>query len=206
MAQGTFNSLFPTPVYTHTADVYGLKAEEKDFISKLEFQENRLNHRSLDSYVLDREDMASLRNHIDHHLQIFFRETWQPGNGVSLKITQSWVNKCFPGEAHHKHAHTNSVISGVFYINADPSTDKIFFDKGTYDPLQLEPVDFNLWNSTSWYFPVTTGMLVLFPSNLLHFVDAVEGSNERDVRMSLSFNTFFEGTIGSEFLLSELQL
>jgi uncharacterized protein (TIGR02466 family) len=206
MAQGTFNSLFPTPVYTHTTDVYDLKAEEKDFISKLEFQENRLNHRSLDSYVLDREDMASLRNHIDHHLQIFFRETWQPGNEVSLKITQSWVNKCFPGEAHHKHAHTNSVISGVFYLNADPSTDKIFFDNGTYDPLQIAPVEFNIWNSTSWYFPVTTGMLVLFPSHLLHFVDAVEGSNERDVRMSLSFNTFFEGTIGSEFLLSELKL
>lgn len=206
MTQGTFNSLFPTPVYTHTDDVYLLKSAEKDFVNQLEFQENRMNHRSVNSYVLDNENLKGLRAHIEQHLQIFFKETWQPGNDVSLKLTQSWINKCHPGEAHHKHAHTNSIVSGVYYINADPETDKIFFDKGVFDHMQINPVNFNIWNSSSWFFPVMSGMLVLFPSNLLHFVDAVESTSIRDVRMSLSFNTFFEGTVGSEFLLSELKL
>lgn len=205
MSQSTIHSLFPTPVYTTGLD-YILSEKELNFIQSQEFQSNKYNHRSIDSYLLEKEELSKLRNEIDKHLQYYFKEIFQPNNKVSLNITQSWCNKTYPGEMHHKHAHTNSIVSGVYYLNANPETDRIYFDKGTFDPLQIEPINYNLYNASSWFFPVQTGMLVLFPSSLLHYVDVVKTDESRDVRVSMSFNTFVKGSIGSEFFLSELNL
>ena len=40
-------------------------------------------------------------------------------SSIHLKITQSWINFTKKGEYHHPHAHPNSLISGVFYVEAD---------------------------------------------------------------------------------------
>jgi uncharacterized protein (TIGR02466 family) len=195
------HNLFPTAVSTTDLD-YTIDNSEFDFINQQEFQDNRHNHRSVDSYLLEKNELSSLRNEINKHVQMYFKEVYQPNDHVSLHITQSWCNKTYPGEMHHKHAHTNSIISGVYYVSANADLDRIWFDKGNVDSLQIEPVNFNSYNATSWYFPVHSGQLVLFPSSLLHYVNVVE----KDVRVSLSFNTFVKGSIGSEFLLSELNL
>lgn len=205
MTQSNMHNLFPTPVYTTGLD-YIISKKELDFIESQEFQSNKYNHRSINSYLLEEEELSTLRNEIDKHVQFYFKEVFQPDNKVSLNITQSWCNKTFPGEMHHKHAHTNSIISGVYYINANPETDRIYFDKGIFNPLEIEAVNYNIYNASTWYFPVETGMLVLFPSNLLHYVDIVKTDQSRDVRVSMSFNTFIKGSIGSEFFLSELNL
>ena len=205
MADTKIHNLFPTPVYTTGLD-YIIPQDELNFIKSQDFQQNKYNHRSIDSYLLEREELSTLRNEIDKHVQFYFKEVYQPNNQVSLHITQSWCNKTFPGEMHHKHAHTNSLVSGVYYISANPNTDSIWFDKGIFNPLEIEPVTYNIHNASTWYYPVSTGMLVLFPSSLLHYVDIVQEDQERESRMSLSFNTFIKGSIGSEFFLSELNV
>jgi uncharacterized protein (TIGR02466 family) len=112
------------------------------------------------------------------------------------------VNYSEPGQYHHKHAHPNSFVSGVFYIQTNPN-DKIFFYRDGYSQIKFPPAEWNSWNSESWWFEAITGRLILFPSSLTHMVPTVEGE---DVRVSLSFNTFPAGTVGEEMDLTGLKL
>ena len=61
----------------------------------------------------------------------------------------------------------------------------------------------NLWNSQTWFFPVETGDLIMFPSSTTHQVETKQGNN---TRISLAFNTFYKGSVGSNFQLTELIL
>jgi uncharacterized protein (TIGR02466 family) len=102
---------------------------------------------------------------------------------------------------HHKHQHPNSFISGVFYINSNKEFDKIKFFKEDYKTIKPEVTNWNLYNSESWWFPVETGDIVLFPSSLSHCVEVKKGDN---TRISLAFNTFVKGCVGNNKNLTEL--
>ena len=82
---------------------------------------------------------------------------------------------------------------------------KILFTKGRYQ--QIKPITdkekFNLWNSETWFFPVETGQLIMFPSSTTHQVETKQGNN---TRISLAFNTFYKGSVGSNSELTELIL
>jgi hypothetical protein len=60
--------------------------------------------------------------------------------------------------------------------------------------IDVSTKQYNNWNSTSWCLPTQTGDLLLFPSYLAHMVEEI--SEEKEVRVSLSFNTFLKGQIG----------
>ena len=62
---------------------------------------------------------------------------------------------------------------------------------------------YNIWNSDTWFFPVQTGNLFIFPSSTIHQVETKKGDN---TRISLAFNTFYKGEIGSNSGLTELIL
>ena len=97
-------------------------------------------------------------------------------------------------------------MSGVFYFDSDVKNDKILFShsKG-YQQIspETDKEKFNLWNSGTWFFPVETGNLFMFPSSTTHQVETKKGSN---TRISLAFNTFYKGTVGSNYELTELIL
>mgnify|MGYP003150075757 CR=1 FL=1 len=61
----------------------------------------------------------------------------------------------------------------------------------------------NAFNSAFWWFAVKTGQIMLFPSSLNHSVEAKQGNN---TRVSLSFNVFIKGNIGSDDRLNTLAL
>ena len=48
---------------------------------------------------------------------------------TSFYITQSWLNYTNEKQVHYPHSHPNSIISGVYYINANPKFDYIRFKK-----------------------------------------------------------------------------
>ena len=58
-------------------------------------------------------------------------------------------------------------------------------------------------NSDTWFFPVKTGDLIMFPSSTTHQVETKQGNN---TRISLAFNTFISGLIGEPECLNELNL
>ena len=195
--------IFPVPIY-QTILNREISTEEKNFINKLERTKNSYNYNSKNNYVLDEEPLSTLKKELFLRVEDYFQKIITPKTNVLPYITQSWVNWTKSGEEHHKHAHSNSLFSGVFYIDADEEYDSIkFFKIHTYESLSIEPYEYHLFNSESWTFKVKTGDIILFPSSLGHLVESKIGDN---LRTSLSFNTFIRGTIGVDVELTELKL
>jgi len=196
------HNLFPTAVGIYKLD-RDLTDKEIDFIKGQDTRPNMGNTTSTDNTILRNKPLIKIRDFIETSIADYFKTIHNPKHEVSLKITQSWVNYTEPGQWHHKHAHPNSYISGVFYPQANRETDKIYFYRDGFQMIKLPPQEWNLWNSESWWFQIGTGDLVLFPSNLQHMVETVKGEQ---TRISLSFNTFPVGNIGEEVNLTGLQI
>jgi uncharacterized protein (TIGR02466 family) len=195
------NPLFPTAVASFKLG-REFTAEEFFFVDNQPVYNNMGNTTSNNRYVFKDEALANLNAFAESCVEKYFREVYAPKNDVKLRVTQSWLNYTKEGQHHHKHAHPNSLISGVLYLKADAEKDKIYFFKESYEQIKLPTEQFNLFNSTSWWIPVAAGDLVLFPSSLTHSVETVQG----DERISLAFNTFPVGYVGEEVELTALHV
>jgi uncharacterized protein (TIGR02466 family) len=196
------HNLFPTPVGIYKLE-RDLTEKELSFIKGQETRPNMGNVTSVDNAILRNTEMTKLRDFVETSVADYFKTIYNPKHGVNLRITQSWCNYTEPGQWHHKHAHPNSFVSGVFYPQANRETDKIYFYRDGFEQIKFPPSEWNVWNSESWWFEVGTGDLVLFPSSLTHMVETVKGDQ---TRISLSFNTFPVGNIGEEVSLTGLQI
>jgi uncharacterized protein (TIGR02466 family) len=197
--------LFPIPIMFDTLS-RNFTADEVSYFSSLETTDNNLNRRSANSYVLNSSELSNLKTFIEDALNFYFLEMYKPPSDTEIYITQSWLNISDIGEQHHIHNHPNSFISGTFYISADKEIDSIYFSKTDFSPIRIIPTSYNFYNSPAWFYPVGGGDLILFPSTLHHYVGVVKESLNRKERISLSFNTFLKGTVGSKDLLSEIKL
>lgn len=194
-------SLFPTPVALFELG-RDLSEEELNFAKSQETRPNMGNATSVDNYILEKQEFRRVREFIEASLQTYFKSVFDAQDNVDIAITQSWLNYSAQGQWHHKHAHPNSFISGVFYINANHKSDKIYLHKDGYERIKLHPPkSWNIFNSETWWLEANTGRLILFPSQLSHNVAPVE---ETETRISLSFNTFPKGVIGDQNSLTEL--
>ena len=194
------HSLFPTAVTFFEYE--GITEKEIKFLTKQETRGNTGNTSSIDSYILENKEMKKLKQFIEKSLKQYFQNIYVPKNNVEPYITQSWCNYTKEGQFHHKHAHPNSFVSGVFYVQADRTKDKIYFYKDDYQQIKVPAKNYNPFNSDSWWFETGTNDLVLFPSNLTHMVEKVVGKE----RISLSFNTFLKGYIGEDLELTGLHI
>jgi uncharacterized protein (TIGR02466 family) len=195
-------SLFPTPV-GHFKFNRPLTDEEQSFMVQQEKRKNEGNTTSVDRKILDHPMFKDLSTFIRSSIDKYFEQIYSPKFDVKLRVTQSWLNYTEPGQYHHKHAHPNSVLSAVFYVDADPSVDKIYFYNDGYKQINFAVKDWNLFNSISWWLPVATGELVVFPSHFQHSVEVKSGEN---TRISLALNTFPVGYVGDEDTLTGLHL
>ena len=199
-------NIFPTAVGAYELNRNLSKTE----LSFLKFEESayRVNKGNLGSIahdVISNEKVSSLKEFITDSLSSYCKDTYAfDSSKAKLQITQSWTNLTKPGEYHHRHWHQNSIISGVFYFQSNVN-DKILFyrEKSWSDTWNFNMVNFNDYNTDTWWMPATTGTLYLFPSRLEHSVPKVEGTQNR---YSLSFNTFIRGEIGEASQLSQLFL
>jgi uncharacterized protein (TIGR02466 family) len=199
----TVENLFPTPVFrTNIGRAFTKK--ELLFIdqNRNDTYSNEGNITSSNTYVLEKEPLKKLKQYCLDCTSVFLQNVHKPNCDVTPFITQSWLNWTEPGEYHHVHAHQNSFISGVLYLHAEEE-DKIKFWKSGYEQIKLETNDYNIYNSNSWWFPVNTGDIILFPSSTLH---SVEKTESKKTRVSLAFNTFLSGNIGDQKTLRELKI
>jgi uncharacterized protein (TIGR02466 family) len=200
------NHIFPTPVYITEIDRKFTK-QELNFVKeqKKHCSKNAGNINTKDNYILNKKEFKNIKKFLNKHCKNYLDTVICPKNNLELYITQSWLNYTEADQYHHKHEHPNSVISGVLYFDSDIKNDKILFSKSTEQQIKpiIDNTKFNLWNSETWFFPVETGRLIMFPSSTIHQVEIKKGKN---TRISLAFNTFYKGTIGSSVGLSELIL
>ena len=196
------HNLFPTPVGMYKLE-RDLTEKELSFIKGQETRPNMGNVTSVDNAILRNTEMTKLRDFLETSVADYFKTIYSPKHDVNLRITQSWCNYTEPGQWHHKHAHPNSFISGVLYPQANKETDKIYFYKDGWQQLKTPTEEFNPYNSDSWWMEAYTGRMFIFPSNLTHMVETVQGT---DQRISLSFNTFPVGEFGDAQSLTGLTL
>jgi uncharacterized protein (TIGR02466 family) len=204
--ESVIHNLFPTPIYTTKMD-RGFTKQELQFVKeqKKHCVNNTGNINTKDNYILNRKEFKNIKKFIDQCCKDYLEKIVSPKNNIELYVTQSWLNYTEKNQYHHQHSHPNSVVSGVLYFDSDIKNDKILFSKSGYQQIspEIDKEKFNLWNSQTWFFAVETGNLFMFPSSTIHQVDTKEGNN---TRISLAFNTFYKGTLGSNSNLTELIL
>ena len=207
MKEPTIANLFPTPIYMTNMDRPFTKQELK-FVQeqKKHCTKNEGNINTKDNYILNRKEFKNIKKFLDAACKDYLERIICPKNNIELYITQSWLNYTETDQYHHRHEHPNSVVSGVLYFDSDIKNDKILFShsKG-YEQIkpEIDDTKWNLWNSGTWFFPVGTGDLFMFPSSTTHQVETKKGNN---TRISLAFNTFYKGSVGSNDDLTELIL
>ena len=202
--QYKIETIFPVPVYNSSINRTFSKKEKTFFeTTKKESHDNVGNITTNNNYVLNNKDMSVLKKDIMKHVDVYFDKIIKPKHKLKPYITQSWINYTSADQYHHIHSHPNSIVSGVFYVDADPDLDKIKFLKREHTTITVPTNDYNLFNSSSWWFSVRTGQIIMFPSETTHTVDNKQGKN---IRTSLAFNVFIKGTLGDKRELTELLL
>ena len=199
--------IFPTAVVVSQLDRDFTDVERKFFASQNSQQAKNVGNRmGKNNYILDVPELADLKTEITQVLKEYRDNIIDPINDdVELYVTQSWLNYTKAGEWHHKHTHSNSLMSGVFYVAAEEELDKIVFIDERYKTIKIPGKGYNHFNAETWDFTVRTGMLIVFPSHMQHMVE-MKMSNHKNTRISLAFNTFVRGTLGNTNSLTELKL
>lgn len=181
-----YHEVFPTVIAT---DTYAGEIDSK--ITSLEYVMGTSHHISLNHSVLDLEYLSNLKKYILDQLKNYYQNVLFEKNVIPF-ITQSWVNRTEKGQNTHPHRHPNSIVSGVFYVDANDSIE--FYDSN--------PSSFNI-NKTVKRINVSTNDLILFPSTLLHYVPP---HSESKTRFSIAFNSFATGTFGDDKKLTGLTI
>jgi uncharacterized protein (TIGR02466 family) len=196
--------LFPIPL---VIEELNFDPSEFDFaINYLSVESNlhenkNKNYNSIDTYILNH--MPILKSKIEKSIASYMHNLL--GEISDIQITQSWLNYNPPGTSHHKHSHANSILSGVVYLQTDENTGNLNLYRFENQSRQLhnEVTNWNSYNYEYVYFPPKVGNMFLFPSTLSH---SVEENKSTISRISLSFNTFYSGSFGSEVKLSKVTL
>ena len=197
--------LFPTPVAIF--DLKPLSDEERSTIMKTPTGNTPSSYlevvSSNDQYILRNKKLKRLQKDIQGCVDDYKNEIMSCDQ--ELYITNSWVNFLLPQIKFPIHHHSNSLVSGVYYIQTDKGMPNI----------ELEHPNTNLWRLTwkrkeykhgnylSSNITIRNNMLIMFPSTIWHSVSKNLSST---TRVSLSFNTFLRGALDSNDFLAELTL
>ena len=143
--------------------------------------------------VLDSKELEDLKNLFLENIKAYSENVMCISN--EIYITNSWINYTETNQRHNLHNHPNSILSGCFYVDVESSQPSITFSRmSTPFVFNMTPTKFNSFNSAEWSVPVKNNMLLLFPSSCYHSVEVNYTPNKR---ISISFDTFIKGTVGT---------
>jgi uncharacterized protein (TIGR02466 family) len=194
--------LFPTPVAFFDLG-FELSEKERTFLLNQERRPNEGNQSSVNNYLLREPQVERIATAVEACVKEYAQDVWHAE--IDPFVTQSWLNWTKPGQYHHKHAHPNSLYSGVLYLDVEDDRDRIYFYQDGYKQLKPTYKEWNRWNSESWWLPTKQDQMVIFPSSLTHMVQTVPGEVIGKERVSLAFNTFAK-QIGDNKSLTELKV
>ena len=186
--------LFATPVFvTKQPDAEWHNKEWLDKALSLQYRKNKGNWASVETNVLDLPDWKLLKDVIQTELDLILKDFYKLDlSNIKLVVTQSWLNVNNDSEYHPMHTHTNSMLSGIIYLNTSEE-DAIRFTDNKFNTRM------SFVSIPNMVLPVKKGDIILFDSQLPHSVDAAK---RKEKRVSLAFNTFVVGELGSEDGLS----
>ena len=197
--------LFPTPVALF--DLKPLSDEERSTIMKTPTDNTPSSYlevvSSNDQYILRNKKLKRLQKDIQGCVDDYKNEIMSCDQ--ELYMTNSWVNFLLPQKRFPIHHHSNSIVSGVYYIKMDKGMPNIEFEHPNTHLWRLtwKRKEYKHGNYLSSTIKIRENMLILFPSTIWHSVNKNFSSTPR---VSLSFNTFLRGDLYSNDFLAELTL
>lgn len=210
MKTARLNHLFSIPLMEFD---YGQISEDENKIINHylnDLRPNVHNFATKETYILNKEKgLSNLKKFINNSIYTYVKHVIVGDDynqdELNFKITQSWANLTKSSSfGHHKHTHSNSVISGVFYVKTNDDDSVTFANDYLASMTMKTPIKvYNQFNSEEWKLAVSAGNLLLFPSNIPHKVEFVRGKEDR---ISLSFNVFPYGLLGGRDALNELRI
>jgi len=188
--------IFPMPVYQ--IDDYFINETKQSKLVEECYKNPNKNHygnvTSEDRYILNKDYMAEEKQYFSKQINIFAHDVLLIKPTLNFNITQSWLNINETDTSHHMHYHTNSFISGVYYLTDGPPI--VFYKRNeTMQNFDFDFKEMNGLNTHQVELEIKKGRLILFPSVLTH---EVKRNLNNEARISLSFNTFFKGTLHSD--------
>ena len=188
------NLFFPTPVWTLQLDEYqSINEQMYKFIKITQSKDqqgisksNIKGWHSKDFNMQENEPKNFIKFILPAIEQVITDMNWEKQK-QSININSMWAIINTKGAANYQHQHSNSTISGAYYVRAPKNSgDIIFYDPRpapayTY-PIAVNP---NLLNAQVNGISPKEGALVLFPSYLDHSVNENLSNEERIV---ISFN------------------
>lgn len=201
--------LFAIPLYQTQLDK--LSQQERNFIEQLDYERMPSDNGdyTTDRYVLEKPELFLLKERIQQGIDHFVYEVLDCSRDTVFEIQNSWINRHGKADFAGTHRHSNSLISGVYYIDVDQHSGAIVFEKDkSYYNLWPNLIDIefnyrthedqsrlNIFNADGWGIYPRSDELILFPSHLYH---GVGENNSSITRYSLAFNTFPRGNLGGK--------
>lgn len=186
--------LFPTPIYI---DEFDISSEERKYLYDLPMYRNADDDAWVSVTDLQLSPgFDSIKDKIMHHAKVYAYDEMCISKQYDLMCHGAWLNKNSPGDSTPIHHHSNSLISGVYYIDVDPSEQGAiqfhhdnggpfgkFFTVLSYDEAHRR-------NTHTGTIECRNGMLLLFPSCLKH---SVAKNLSNSCRYSLAFDFMISG-------------
>lgn len=182
-------TLFSTPVYA--SEIFNLNLENiLNQIKKLNmsFDDSGIEISS-DIYLIDK--LPELKIEIVKHVNNYFYNILQYEENFKYYFPDSWVVKTNPDFKQSRlHSHSNSLYSGVVYLNVPPGCGDILFARSqTTSSASINHIipkkSENIFNSDSWIISPHSGQILIFPSYSQHQILA---NNLDSPRYSFAFN------------------
>jgi uncharacterized protein (TIGR02466 family) len=182
--------LFSVPFYISEIE---LDNSELSLLVNCNYERKGSLDATVDKYLLNRKEFANIRAAVDGHIENYTKNVLQIKDNIKFNITTSWGLRCKPQDYSHIHYHGNSLFSGVVYFNTDENSGSFkLYDSVTNRTIIYNYSNYNIFNSSNWYFNPKKGNIYLFPSHVNH---EVTKNNSTIDRYSIAFNTFFSGQI-----------
>ena len=200
----------PVHIYQYKGDIDSLY----NYVINVEYREKTDNTKSKTSYLLEDKELFDLKKFCSECIQQYTFEVC--GSRNDIEIQQSWSNLANSNDCHNQHYHSNSYLSGVFYLrndttpivfHSDALIEKYFF---TVLPEISPDVQVELEQGRrslpslggTMAVAAEAGTLLIFSSRLTHSVPPNSSNNPR---LSIAFNTFPKIPFGDYDALSHLR-
>jgi uncharacterized protein (TIGR02466 family) len=128
-----------------------------------------------------------IKNQIEERLEII-KQKFSFKDNIKFKIGRTWINLNQNNNVTRPHLHSNSLLSGVFYIKCKESGPIVFMHPVMAHQYVMSPdiiETFGEFTSSDMSVYPEVGKLIIFPSWLIHYVES--NSDDSD-RISIAFN------------------
>lgn len=185
------NYIFPTPIWQDTlsCDLYNMKtyinSKQKEDEGRVVSNLHGWQSQSYCPNELMNTPICQLVTILERKIKICSNDY---GSEKTPVISNMWFNINPPGASNSTHVHTDSFLSGVFYVQSPSECGDIVFERQPHEQYILGSQIRNskiIPSAAQWKFTPKGNMLLVFPAWVPHHVEI---NNSSTNRISISFN------------------